>query len=607
MMRIAEWVVTEEAGDWITILFASAQLSFHEKRGHALAVFGFLRFCDERRLSYSIDAAKAFLSFFGRDEFKLLESNRAALRWFYRTVVRSNFDLRFSSDEIQNASARFNEVLSAGSRQENSDFGRVSHLTADTKSPAPTYTQRREKTGGAGYTPRRQELPSAANQGLPIANGTLAKGSEVLPDELSNANTGKLDSAPSQVTRTQTTNEFSSGRHTPGLAKDDLGSSDWENALIRACRERNFLWRTEEAYRRWLGDFAKFITQSAGKKMSPCDLVAKKAVNVSSEAPNVAVTRPIARKSAFQATDRSLASSPAGSPSASETSETALTSVNVAAQQVAAYLSHLAVHRRSSPATQRLALNALVFFFDRAMGYPLGELAFEKSTPKRRVPVVLSPNECTALLSELDGTTRLMAELMYGSGLRLMELLRLRIQDLDIDRGQLRVRGGKGDKDRITVLPDALHVKIRKHLLRLREVWAEDRAAQLAGVWLPEGLARKYQGAGKEWEWQWLFPSRETSIDPTTGIRRRHHLLEGSFQSAIRRAASAAQIDKRITPHALRHSFATHILENGADIRTVQSLLGHENLQTTQIYLHVMKKPGVGIRSPLDLQPRNES
>ncbi|HEY9155503.1 MAG TPA: tyrosine-type recombinase/integrase, partial [Opitutaceae bacterium] len=126
-------------------------------------------------------------------------------------------------------------------------------------------------------------------------------------------------------------------------------------------------------------------------------------------------------------------------------------------------------------------------------------------------------------------------------------------------------------------------------------------------VWLPEGLARKYQGAGKEWEWQWLFPSRETSIDPTTGIRRRHHLLEGSFQSAIRRAAAAAQIDKRITPHALRHSFATHLLENGADIRTVQSLLGHENVQTTQIYLHVMKKPGVGVRSPLDFQPRDEN
>jgi integron integrase len=199
-----------------------------------------------------------------------------------------------------------------------------------------------------------------------------------------------------------------------------------------------------------------------------------------------------------------------------------------------------------------------------------------------------------------------MAELMYGSGLRLMELLRLRIQDLDIERGQLTVRGGKGDKDRITVLPEALRGKLKTHLLRLREVWADDRAAQLAGVWLPEGLARKFQGAGTKWEWQWLFPSRETSIDPASGVRRRHHLLEGSFQSAIRRAAAAAHIDKRITPHALRHSFATHILENGADIRTVQSLLGHEHLQTTQIYLHVMKKPGVGVRSPLDLQPRSD-
>lgn len=327
-------------------------------------------------------------------------------------------------------------------------------------------------------------------------------------------------------------------RSTPSLGRHDLGNCNWERALIQACRESHLLWRTEETYRRWGRQFAEFI-------------------------------RPVTV----------------------EQSGTAC---------IEQFLSFLATVQRSSPSTQKQALNALVFLFERGLNKKVGEIRFHYATPKRRVPTVLSGKECAALLEALSGTSRLMAELMYGSGLRLMELLRLRVQDLDLGRGRLQIRSGKGDKDRITVLPDSLHQKLTAHLERLRGLWREDKSAGLAGVWLPEGLARKYPKAGQSWEWQWLFPSRETSVDPLTGVKRRHHVLEGAFQNAIRQAARRAGIDKRVTPHVLRHSFATHVLENGTDIRTVQDLLGHESVETTQIYLHVMKKPGLGVRSPLD-------
>lgn len=333
-------------------------------------------------------------------------------------------------------------------------------------------------------------------------------------------------------------NAIALDRHSPRIAAEDLGEATWERALIRACRERGCLWRTEETYRRW----AKLFTQYIAPK------------------------RP----------------------------------ESAGAVEVESFLSHIATTQRASPATQRQALNAIVFMFERGFKREIGELNFHRATPKRRIPVALSREETERLLNALDGTSRLMAELMYGSGIRLMELLRLRVQDVDLARGQLRVRGGKGDKDRATVLPESLHEKLKRHIARLRELWAEDRQAGLPGVWLPEGLARKYPKAGEQWVWQWLFPSRQTSIDPATGLQRRHHVLDGAFQNAIRKAATTAQIDKRVTPHVLRHSFATHVLENGADIRTVQDLLGHENVQTTQIYLHVMKKPGLGVRSPLD-------
>lgn len=189
---------------------------------------------------------------------------------------------------------------------------------------------------------------------------------------------------------------------------------------------------------------------------------------------------------------------------------------------------------------------------------------------------------------------------MYGSGVRIMELLRLRVQHLDLERGQLTVRAGKGDKDRITIIPQSLNAVLTRQFERLRRLHEEDRAAGMPAVWLPEGLEKKFGRAGERWEWQWFFPSREASLDPSTGITRRHHTLDGAFQNAVRKAAAAAMINKRVTPHVFRHCFGTHLLEAGTDIRTVQELMGHNDLRTTQIYLHCMKKPGLGVKSPFD-------
>lgn len=324
----------------------------------------------------------------------------------------------------------------------------------------------------------------------------------------------------------------------PPQASADLGSSDWERALIKTMRERGLLWRSESTYRGWAARFARF--------MEP--------------------------RSPYAASG----------------------------EDVAAFLSDLAVRHRISPATQKQALNALAFLMQQALGRDLGEMKFKRAYPKERMPTVLSKAEARRLFQHLEGTHLLMAELAYGSGLRLMELLRLRIHHLDLERRLLTVHGGKGDKDRVTVVPESLVERLRAQVERLRVLFAEDRAAGLPGVWLPEGLARKYPAAGTSWEWQWVFPSRETSIDPGTGIMRRHHALDGAFQNAIRQAARRAVIDKRVTPHVLRHSFGTHLMESGADIRTVQELMGHDDVRTTQIYTHVMQRPGLGIRSPLD-------
>jgi integron integrase len=269
--------------------------------------------------------------------------------------------------------------------------------------------------------------------------------------------------------------------------------------------------------------------------------------------------------------------------------------------EVKGFLSELATRQRASASTQKQALNALVFLCREALGRPVGDLGgFVRGRQNRRVPVVLTRGECQRLFAALDGTPRLMAELMYGSGLRLMELLGLRIKDVDLERRQLTVRAGKGDKDRVTVLPESLVERLRAHRERVRGLHADDQRQGVPGVWLAEGLERKYPRAGEGWEWQWLFPSRQLMKDPRTGLRRRHHLLDATFQHTIRQAARRAHLDKRVTPHVLRHSFATHLLEGGTDIRTVQELLGHKDVATTQIYTHVMQKPGLGVRSPLD-------
>jgi integron integrase len=221
----------------------------------------------------------------------------------------------------------------------------------------------------------------------------------------------------------------------------------------------------------------------------------------------------------------------------------------------------------------------------------------------QHVPEVLTPAECLRLFDSLTGTARLMAQLQYGAGLRLLELLRLRVQHLDFERGIVTVRGGKGEmggKDRVTVLPEGLKAPLASHLLRVRELFDQDRQAGVAGVWLPPPVEHKLPKAGERWEWQWVFPSRQLSTDPRSGLNRRHHVQDGAYQTAIRKAAQEAELTKRVTPHVLRHSFATHLLQAGQDIRTVQELLGHADVATTMIYTHVLNKPGVSVKSPLD-------
>jgi len=269
-------------------------------------------------------------------------------------------------------------------------------------------------------------------------------------------------------------------------------------------------------------------------------------------------------------------------------------------EDVVAFLTMLAEKEAVAAATQNQAFNALLFFFrhvlERAEPQFGGVVRAQK---RRRIPTVLSREEIERLLAAIPQEFGLLARLQYGAGLRITELLRLRVKDLDFERGQLRVHGAKGDKDRATVLPGSLEKALRGQLEKVRRLYQADLKNGFDGTSLSPALARRYRNLRKEWVWQYLFPATKLGTDPRTGDSLRHHALENSYQVAISRAARKAGIDKRVTPHVLRHSFATHLLEGGADIRTVQELLGHESVETTQIYTHVTRKP-FGVVSPAD-------
>ena len=287
--------------------------------------------------------------------------------------------------------------------------------------------------------------------------------------------------------------------------------------------------------------------------------------------------------------------------------------------EVQAFLTHLAADRLVAASTQNQALGALLFMYQKVLGRDLEFMeGFERAQRRQRVPVVLSREEVQRLLTAVPEKYRLFCQLLYGTGMRLMEGLRLRIKDVDFARNQIVIHDGKGEKDRVTMLPESLRRAIAEQLKRVKLLHEKDLAAGLGTVWLPGALTVKYPGAEREWVWQWVFPASGLSNDPRAsnsstphpgplpgrggegGILRRHHLNETSVQRVMKAAVAVAQIDKRASCHTLRHSFATHLLEAGYDIRTVQELLGHKDVTTTQIYTHVMQKPGIGVRSPLD-------
>lgn len=274
---------------------------------------------------------------------------------------------------------------------------------------------------------------------------------------------------------------------------------------------------------------------------------------------------------------------------------------DMGAREVTAFLSHLAVERGVSASTQNQARAALLFLYKRVLGVDLpwlDEIVQAKRT--RRLPTVLSPQEVRSLLDGMEGTMGLVAELLYGTGMRVLEALRLRVKDLDFETRTITVREGKGGKDRVTMLPERLIGPLKAHLEQVKTLHARDLGEGFGEAALPDALALKYRGVGKQWGWQWVFPSIQRSADPRTGVVRRHHLHLESVQKAMRKAARAAELVKPVSPHTMRHAFATHLLMAGHDIRTVQELLGHKEVETTMIYTHVLNRGGRGVLSPLD-------
>ncbi len=272
------------------------------------------------------------------------------------------------------------------------------------------------------------------------------------------------------------------------------------------------------------------------------------------------------------------------------------------AEEVHAYLAHLVNDRNVAASTQNVALNAILFLYREVLLQPLpplGDLQPAKKAP--RLPVVFTPEEVRAMLSHLTGTKWLMASLLYGTGMRVSEMLRLRVKDIDFAQNQITVRAGKGNKDRVTMLPNSLKEPLREHLVQVKQAHEVDLQEGFGTVELPFALTQKYPHAHREWHWQYLFPAPKRSIDPRSRIERRHHLDPSGLQKAVKAALRQAGIAKHGSCHTLRHSFATHLLEAGYDIRTVQELLGHNDVKTTMVYTHVLNRGGLAVRSPLDV------
>jgi integron integrase len=269
--------------------------------------------------------------------------------------------------------------------------------------------------------------------------------------------------------------------------------------------------------------------------------------------------------------------------------------------EIEAFLTDLAVKRRVAASTQNQALSALLFLYQEVLQVKLdARIDSIRAQKGKRLPTVLTKEETFSIIGRMSGVYQLMAKLLYGSGLRLMECVRLRVKDVDFAQHQIVVRDGKGQHDRITMLPDSLIAPLQEHLRRVKQVHEQDLAQDSGSVYLPFALAHKYPNADREWGWQYVFPAANLSQDPRAGIERRHHLDASGLQKAVRDATRAAGVNKPVGCHTFRHSFATHLLQNGYDIRTVQELLGHKDVKTTMIYTHVLNRGGLAVRSPLD-------
>ncbi len=270
-------------------------------------------------------------------------------------------------------------------------------------------------------------------------------------------------------------------------------------------------------------------------------------------------------------------------------------------QKIETFLSHLAIKKNVAPSTQNQAMNALIFLHKRVLKHDLpGEIDAVRSVRQKKIPVVLSREEVAAVIGIMEGVPRLVTQLLYGGGLRITEALRLRVHDIDFAYKQITVRSGKGGKDRVTTFPKSIEPLIKDHLSRIKAIHTQDLAAGHGEVYLPNSLARKYPNASAEWGWQYVFPARNISVDPRSNKKRRHHVDPSAINKSIKVAVKKIGLTKKISAHTFRHCFATHLLQRGTDIRTIQALLGHNDVSTTMIYTHVLQQGGHGVESPLD-------